>query len=140
MLFDQGEFGLSRELSRIRQHQDVAGVIVGTYVVSPDRVYVNARLIDPTSSLILSAGSVEMGKTEEISRLLRTNSQPPAMERIPVRQLAMAPYPLPYYWPNPMARSASKFADEENMYPDDPKKHSTDIPSPSKHGSVEPTL
>jgi TolB-like protein len=99
VLFEQGEFGLSREVTRLRSHQDVSGLVVGTYTVSPVRIYINARLIDPASSVILSAGTVEMSKTDEIARMLRNNAFPSSLERIPVRTLAYYSYPLPYYWP-----------------------------------------
>jgi hypothetical protein len=50
-------------------------------------VYVNARLVDPSTSLVLSAGSVEMSKTRELTKLLRGGSVPGSLERIPVRHL-----------------------------------------------------
>jgi TolB-like protein len=92
---DEGELGLSRDMRLIRNAQNVTGIVVGTYAVSPDNVFVNARLIDPASSLIVSAGSIEMPRTDEISRLLRANSFPQSLERIPVRHLGYL-YPLPY--------------------------------------------
>jgi TolB-like protein len=101
VMAEQGEFGLSRDLKQLRRSQDLAGVVVGTYTISPVRVYVNARLIDPSTSLVMSAASVEMGKTAEIEKMLRNNSFPTALERIPVRNVSYSNYPLPYYWPNP---------------------------------------
>ncbi|MCB0360946.1 MAG: hypothetical protein KDD44_14960, partial [Bdellovibrionales bacterium] len=95
VMYGQGEFGLSREVAVLRRAQDVAGLIVGTYVVSPIRVYLNARLIDPTTSVVISAGSVEMEKTDEIARLLRGSTLPPSLERIPVRHIGYAASPLP---------------------------------------------
>jgi hypothetical protein len=68
----------------------LAAVVVGTYVVSPERVYVNARLIEPSTSLILSAGSVEMSKTRELTKMLRGGSMPNSLERIPVKHLGYA--------------------------------------------------
>jgi hypothetical protein len=82
-----GEFALSRDAGMVRPERNLAGVVVGTYVTSPDRVYVNARLIDPSTSVVLSAGSVEMSKTAELSKLLRGGSMPGSLERIPVRHL-----------------------------------------------------
>ena len=84
---DQGEMGLSREVETLRPSQDIAGLVVGTYASSPDRVYVNGRIIDPRSSQIISVGSVEMARTDEISQLLRGNSFASSLERIPVRHL-----------------------------------------------------
>ena len=93
-LQNEGEFALSRDIGAVRRERDLSGVLVGTYAVSPDRVYVNARLIDPASSMILSAGSVEMSKDKEIARLLRGGSMPTSMERIPVRHLGLNTYPM----------------------------------------------
>lgn len=85
-----GEFALSRDARAVRGHRNLAAVVVGTYVVSPERVYVNARLIEPSTSLILSAGSVEMSKTRELAKLLRGGSMPGSLERIPVKHLGYA--------------------------------------------------
>lgn len=93
-LTNGGEFALSREISAVRRERELGGVVVGTYVVSPLRVYVNARLLDPSNSMVLSAGSVEMSKTDEIARLLRGGSVPASLERIPVKHLGLSAYPL----------------------------------------------
>ncbi len=90
-----GEFGLSRDVSYVKRERDLGGLIVGTYVVSPVRVYLNARLIDPANSKVLSAGSVEMTKTEEITKLTRGGAVSPSLERIPVKKLGMYTYPMP---------------------------------------------
>lgn len=92
-LTDSGEFALSRDVGALRRERGLSGVIVGTYVVSPVRVYVNARLVDPSTSMVLSAGSVEMSKSSEIARLLR-GGMPTTLERIPVRHLGPNSYPL----------------------------------------------
>lgn len=81
-----GEFALSRDAGLVKPERNLAGVVVGTYVSSPERVYVNARLIDPSTSKVLSAGSVEMSKTSEIAKLIRGGSAPASLERIPVRR------------------------------------------------------
>jgi len=90
-----GEFALSRDARAVRPHRNLAAVVVGTYVVSPERVYVNARLIDPSTALILSAGSVEMSKTKELTKMLRGGSIPGTLERVPVKQLGYAAYQNP---------------------------------------------
>lgn len=89
-----GEFALSRDAGMVRPERNLAGVVVGTYVSSPERVYVNARLIDPSTSVVLSAGSVEMSKTPELSKLLRGGSMPGSLERIPVRHLGNMAKPI----------------------------------------------
>ncbi len=92
-----GEFALSRDVRAVRPERNLAAVVVGTYVSSPERVYLNARLIDPSSSLVLSAGSVEMGKTRELTKLLRGGTLPGALERIPVRHLGYTTVPTNPY-------------------------------------------
>ncbi len=144
IMYDQGEFGLSRDLKQLRQAQDLSGIIVGTYTVSPVRIYVNARLIDPNSALVLSAASVEMPKTQEIAKMLRNNSLPTSMERIPVRNVAFANYPLPYYWPAP---KLLRFRDPEEDEPVSDSfelklkadKHANQLP-PVKVAPPEPKL
>lgn len=103
-LAPSGEFALSRDIAAVRRERDLGALVVGTYVSSPKRVYVNARLINPATSVVLSAGSVELTKTNELARMLRGSNVPPILERIPVRHLANSPYPLwaPY---NPRAQS-----------------------------------
>lgn len=81
----EGEFALSREIERLKQNYDLSGIVVGTYVASPDRVYVNARIVDPRTSMVVAVGSVEMSRTDEISKLLRSNSFPSSLERIPLQ-------------------------------------------------------
>lgn len=93
-LSSTGEFALSRDIAVVRRERDLGGVVVGTYAVSPVRVYINARLIDPSTSVIHAAGSVEMPKDKEIARLLRGGAFPATLERIPVKHLGMHTYPL----------------------------------------------
>ena len=85
-----GEFALSRDVRAVKPQRTLAAVVVGTYVVSPERVYLNARLVQPSTSLVLSAGSVEMSKTAELAKLLRTGSTVGSLERIPVRPVGYA--------------------------------------------------
>lgn len=89
-----GEFALSRDINEIKRERKLGALVVGTYVASPDRVYVNARLLEPSTSAILSAASVEMSKSDEIKRLLRGGSVMPVMERIPVKHLGLSRYPM----------------------------------------------
>jgi TolB-like protein len=89
-----GEFALSRDVRAVRPARNLSAVVVGTYVTSPERVYVNARLVDPSTSLVLSAGSVEMSKTRELAKLLRGGSVPGSLERIPVRHLGNSASPI----------------------------------------------
>lgn len=93
-LKNEGEFALSREAGAVRRERKLGGVVVGTYVISPDRVYLNTRLLDPSSSMILSAASAEMSKTPEITKLARAGGFPSSLERIPVKHLGLSTLPL----------------------------------------------
>lgn len=93
-LASSGEFALSRDVGFVRRERELGAVLVGTYVVSPVRVYVNARLIDPSTSKVLTAGSVEMSKTDELAKLLRGGTVSASLERIPVKHIGYSTYPL----------------------------------------------
>ncbi|MCB0319407.1 MAG: hypothetical protein KDD60_00695 [Bdellovibrionales bacterium] len=128
-LMNNGEFALSRDVASIRRERDLGGIVVGTYVVSPVRVYLNARLIDPSSSRVMSAGSVEMEKTQEITKLIRGGAVAPTLERIPVKRLGIYNYPMaitPYYFeeedapahPAPMNMNGSSSTAPQLMGPE----------------------
>lgn len=85
--YREGELGLSRDVGMLKPEHNVSAIVVGTYAVSPVRVYINARILDPKSSAVTSAGSVEMSKSDEIAKLLRSRAYPSTLERMPVRQL-----------------------------------------------------
>lgn len=110
----EGELGLSRQTDVLKPQQHLSGLVVGTYAVSNDNVFINARLIDPSSSRIISVGSVEMRKDKEIAQLLRGNSFPSSLERIPVRHLSYQKAPMPYYYSgNPYFPAAQDTRAEE---------------------------
>lgn len=132
VLDDEGEFGLSRDVSVLKRVQNVSAIVLGTYIASPERVYLNARLIDPASSMVISAGSVEMKRTDEISRMLRTSTLPATLERVPVRQIGRESMPQAAYWPYPpqVGFQAQRFQDEEQFYPEQRQEDSTNLPAP----------
>jgi TolB-like protein len=129
---DEGEFGLSRDIRTLRQMQNITGIVVGTYAVSPDRIYVNTRLIDPASSMVVSAGSVEMPVTTEITRLLRNNSFPQAMERIPVRSLGYTYQQIPF-WGYGVPTYGGIDPSEIGEMPS-PSRPTLELPEPKKMG------
>lgn len=108
----EGEFALSRDVSVLKPHRELGGVVVGTYAISPVRVYVNARLLDPSSSRVLTVGSVEMSKTKEIARMVRGGSVKAGLERIPVKHLGFNTYPMNT---NPYMAQAKQWLMEEQM-------------------------
>lgn len=88
-----GEFALSRDAALVKQVRDLGGIVVGTYAVSPVRVYMNTRLIDPATSVVLAVGSVEMEKSKEITRMLRGGTFRASLERVPVKRFGFQNYP-----------------------------------------------
>jgi TolB-like protein len=138
-----GEFALSRDAGMVRPERNLAGVVVGTYVNSPERVYVNARLIDPSTSVVLSAGSVEMSKTPELAKLLRGGSMPGSLERIQVRHLGNATKPID---PNETARR--RWSEEESGWdipqvspvPSGPAASLPTVPSALKSPATTPKV
>lgn len=126
---DEGEFSLSRDIEMLKDTQQITSLLVGTYAVSPERVYLNVRMIDPRSSIILSSGSVEMPKTDEIERLLRANSYIQSLERIPVRSIGY-PTPVPG---SPRFYGPSAF--EFDMY-----RYEEGVPSQDKKEENGPAL
>ncbi len=139
----KGEFGLSRDTNTLRESHEVAALVVGTYAISPLRVYINARLIDPTTSIVTSVGSVEMEKTKEITRMLRSHSFPPSLERIPVRRLGYSSFPQQSYGqfaPIGSGHHSNQLNLESDIIPElkeevAPKMNKSTITAP-----VEPTL
>ena len=50
-----GEFALSRSVKALSQAHNAAAVVAGTYAIGRHSVYINARLIRATDSLVLAA-------------------------------------------------------------------------------------
>ena len=114
ILMGQGEFGLSQEVKVLKKAQDLAGIVVGTYTVSKDRIYLNSRILDPTTSLVRSVGSVEIELDEEIIKLLRQNAAKKTLERIPVRPLGASLSRLETADPNYLQRYPQLFKEDKN--------------------------
>lgn len=51
----EGEFLLSRDLRAISEKHDASAVVVGTYGKAYNEIYVSARIINPSNSLIVSS-------------------------------------------------------------------------------------
>ena len=86
-----------------------------------------------------------MKKTEEIAQLLRGNSFPTILERIPVRHLTFSKSPLPYYVPNNESISAkipnceipvNKDLKEKLMHDKHAKSTSENVKSESPKGRL----
>ncbi len=69
-----GEFMLSRELMNVGAAHDAQAVLVGTYAVGGDYVYVNARLVSVADSRVLSSHDFRLPLNRDIRKML-TNTR-----------------------------------------------------------------
>jgi len=67
----EGEFLLSRELKNISSDHNAQAVIVGTYAVGTENVYVSAKLIDVRNNKVLSSYDYPIPMNEDIKQLLQ---------------------------------------------------------------------
>ena len=67
-----GEFMLSRELRHVSVEHDAQAVLVGTYAVGGEYVYVNARLVSVMDSRVLASEDFRLPLNRDIRRMLRT--------------------------------------------------------------------
>lgn len=67
----EGEFLLSRELKNISDDHNAQAVIVGTYAVGTDNVFVSAKLIDVRNNKVLSSYDYPIPMDEDIKQLLQ---------------------------------------------------------------------
>lgn len=51
---DQGELLLTREIRDVAQNHNAQAVIVGTYALSKDTVFVNLKLIQPNTNVVMA--------------------------------------------------------------------------------------
>jgi len=65
-----GEFLLSREISEISVKHRAQAVVVGTYAIARDRVYLTARVVDVSNSRILSSADYEVPMTRNVFKML----------------------------------------------------------------------
>ena len=65
-----GEYFLSRDVNEINQSIQFSRVLVGTYSIGYDSVFVNARLIEVSTGKIIASSSLEMDIDENLWFLL----------------------------------------------------------------------
>ncbi|MCB2182840.1 MAG: hypothetical protein KQH63_12475 [Desulfobulbaceae bacterium] len=69
-----GELTLTRDASLIAQKEQVQGIVVGTYSLTPTTVIVNARMLEAGSAEVLSVASLELERSRNINYLLLDRS------------------------------------------------------------------
>jgi TolB-like protein len=70
----QGEFLLSRAVNEISVEHNAHVVLVGTYAAGDDNVFVTAKLIRASDSVILASHDYVLPYTRDMRRLLRDPS------------------------------------------------------------------
>lgn len=69
---DQGELLLTREIKNIAQSQNAQAVIVGTYAESKDAVFVNLKVIQPNTNIVMAVHDYAFSANNNIKGMLRT--------------------------------------------------------------------
>lgn len=65
-----GEFLLSREISKISIKHRAQAVVVGTYVVASDRVYITVRIVNVDDGNILASCDYEIPMSRDVFKML----------------------------------------------------------------------
>lgn len=68
---DQGELLLTREIRDVAQQHKAQAVIVGTYGISNDAVFVNLKVIDPNTNVVIAVHDYALPKDNDIRSMLR---------------------------------------------------------------------
>ena len=66
-----GEFTLSRRLAVLSKNHDAGAILTGTYAVASKTVYVNARLIDTGTSLVLASVDFQLPLDADMRTMTR---------------------------------------------------------------------
>jgi TolB-like protein len=70
----EGEFALARELREYGQQQNVDRIVAGTYTVGKDVVYISIKLLNFTTTQVVSAHSYTLPLSHNIDTLLAKSS------------------------------------------------------------------
>ncbi|MBU0673795.1 MAG: hypothetical protein KJ950_04050 [Proteobacteria bacterium] len=68
--YGSGEYGLSRDMDELSYVQQAGVTVVGTYLESNDRVYLNARIIRNQDNMVVSTAALDLAMDEEVRMLL----------------------------------------------------------------------
>ena len=83
-----GEYSLSRQIEELDRSYVVEAVVVGTYTLGNDRIFINSRLLRAIDGMVLSSGSIELGLNEMTLPMLKDEmTPPPPGQTIKVRQI-----------------------------------------------------
>ncbi|MFL6676347.1 MAG: FlgO family outer membrane protein [Massilia sp.] len=70
---NQGELMLTREIGEVARTHDAQAVVVGSYAETPDSVFVNIKVIQPTSNLVLAGHDFVLQKDSTVRAMVQRN-------------------------------------------------------------------
>ncbi|GAB3249586.1 FlgO family outer membrane protein [Chitinimonas naiadis] len=70
----KGELLLSREVKDISLAHNVQAVVVGTYAVTPDKIFLNLKIVRPMDNRVLSAHNIALDLDETTQALLQSET------------------------------------------------------------------
>lgn len=69
---DQGELLLTREIKDVAKNHNAQAVIVGTYALSGDEIFVNLKVIQPTTNIVLAVHDYTFPMDGNLKSMART--------------------------------------------------------------------
>ena len=76
-----GEFTLSRRIAVLSKSHEANAILAGTYAVGSKTVYVNARLIDTSNSLVLSTVDFQLPLDADMRTLIQNDVARKSLDR-----------------------------------------------------------
>lgn len=72
---NQGELMLTREIGEVAHTHDAQAVVVGSYADTPDAVFVNVKVIQPTSNFVLAGHDFVLQKDATVRAMMQSAGQ-----------------------------------------------------------------
>jgi len=70
---NQGELMLTREIGDVAHTHNAQAVVVGSYAETREAVFVNIKVIQPTTNLVLAGHDYVLGKEVTVRSMLQAN-------------------------------------------------------------------
>ncbi len=67
---NEGELALTREIEKIAKNHNANAVIVGTYAISEQSVFINLRIIDPATNIAIGATDYVLPMNNDMKTML----------------------------------------------------------------------
>jgi len=85
-----GEYSLSRNIKEISKHSSAEYLLVGTYIVRGDHIFVNARIISNKNNLVVSSAQAHLMRNSFLDRMLWPSAAPDVspVVTIPIKSLS----------------------------------------------------